>query len=320
MALERKNIPFEAYKLQDKTTLQLGYLAIIIATLLYGGNIVAGRVVAPQVPPLALSAIRGILGILVLLPLALRLKDKPRLRDMPYMALLGFLGIGAAYTAFAIALKYTPAVNVAIIFASFPAVNLVLLAVGWRIKPTPPQAAGIIIAFTGLILVSVQGSLEHLLTLHFQTIDLVMLANVTSVALYNILGQKMMERYSPVTTSAYSLLFGTIFLAPGGLWEINRYGWHLPWSSWLLVLYMGCAVAGLAVFLNNAAVSRIGCGPVAIFNNLIPIYAIFLAAVLLRESILWYHMAGFALVLTGVVLSLRYTTKNAACTQKGTGT
>ncbi|MDN5361396.1 MAG: hypothetical protein PWP70_443 [Moorella sp. (in: firmicutes)] len=284
---------------------RLGYAAIILAALLYGGNVIAGRVVAPLVPPLAMATARGLLGLPVLLFFALRAGTRPRPADLPYMALMGFLGISVAYGSFAWSMQNSPAVNASIIFATFPAVTLVLLALGWHVKPNRYQIAGIIIAFTGLALVTAQGSLERLLALRFQPVDLVLLTNVVAASLYNILGQRMVERYSPVVTSAYSLLFGTLFLLPAGFWEIAHQGWYLPPSGWLLLIYMGCIIAGLAILLNFEAIERIGCGPVAMFNNLNPISAIALAALLLGEKLSWYHWAGIILVLGGVCLSLR---------------
>ncbi|WP_338835413.1 DMT family transporter [Neomoorella thermoacetica] len=284
---------------------RLGYIAIILASLLYGGNVIAGRVIAPLVPPLALAAARGLLGLPVLLLFALKAGGKPRLADLPYMALMGFLGISIAYGTFAWSMQNSPAVNAAIIFATFPAVTLVLLAVGWHVKPSRYQVAGIIMAFIGLALVSTRGSLAQLLALRFQPVDLVLLANVTAASLYNILGQRMVERYSPIVTSTYSLFFGTLFLLPAGFWEVSRQGWYLPPSGWLLLIYMGCIIAGLAVLLTFEAVERIGCGPVAMFNNLNPLFAIALAALFLGEKLSWYHWAGIILVLGGVCISLR---------------
>ncbi|QGP90949.1 EamA-like transporter family protein [Neomoorella glycerini] len=283
---------------------RLGYAAVLLAALLYGGNVIAGRLVAPLVPPLALAAARGVLGLMVLLPFAWREPHKPRLQDLPYMAMVGFLGISVAYGTFAWSMQNSPALNAAIIFATFPAVTLVLLAIGWHVKPGRYQIAGIIIAFTGLTLVSTQGSLDRLLALRFQPVDLVLLVNVTACALSNILGQKMMQCYSPTITSTCALFFGTLFLLPGGLWEVVHQGWYLPWIGWLLLIYMGCIIAGLAVLLNFEAINRLGCGPVAMFNNLNPLFAIALAAWILKENLSWYHVAGIILVLGGVLISL----------------
>ncbi|MCG0278045.1 MAG: DMT family transporter [Thermanaeromonas sp.] len=286
---------------------RIGYAEAILACLLYGGNTIAGRLIAPQVPPVALSLIRGILGLLVLAPFLWKQKRVVKLErgDIWRLALLGLVGIGCAYTTFAWALQSTTAVNAAIIFATFPAVTLALLALFWGVRPTASQVIGVIIAFAGLLLVILQGSFARLLSLSFQPADGLMLLNVLAVSLNNIWGQGLMRKYPPLLVAGYSLLFGSIGLLPWGLWEIAVYGWNLSFTEWLLVLYMGIIIAGCAVLLNFEAVHRIGSGPVAIFNNLNPIFAIILAALLLKEPLLPYHVVGIFLVLLGVSLSLR---------------
>lgn len=292
---------------EERSFSRIGYMEAILVCLLYGGNTIVGRLIAPQVPPAALSMIRGILGLLVLAPFLWKQRRAVKLNkgDIWRLALLGLTGISCAYTTFAWALKTNTAVNAAIIFATFPAVTLALLALFWGVRPKASQMAGVVIAFVGLLLVILKGSLTRLLTLSFQPADGLMLLNVLAVALNNIWGQSLMRRYPPLLVAGYTLFFGTLGLLPWGLWDIIRYGWHLSFEEWLLVLYMGVIISGCGVLLNFEAVHRIGSGPVAIFNNLNPIFSIILAAILLKEPLFPYHGIGIFLVLTGVTLSLR---------------
>ncbi|MGB9661377.1 MAG: DMT family transporter [Moorellaceae bacterium] len=293
--------------LEERRFRQIGCAEIILACLLYGGNVIAGRIVAPQVPPFALSAVRAILGLAVLGPFLMRLGPelRPKGEDWGRLALQGFLAITLAYSTFAWGMRFSPAINASIIFATFPAVNLLLLVLFWRVKPAGIQLIGIIMAFAGLTIVAAHGSVERLLSVSFAPTDGILLLNVFAVALSNILSQKLMERYAPLVVSAYSLFFGFLGLLPWALWEIRVQGWHLSWQGWVFLFYMGCCVSGLAVVLNFAAIYRIGSGVVAIFNNLNPIFAIALAALFLGEPLHLYHVIGIILVLSGVGLSLR---------------
>lgn len=285
---------------------QMGYLAVSLGSLLYGGNVVVARILASQFPPLALASLRSILGLLVLIPFAWRLgrKARPRRSDIPYLAFLGLLGVSFAYGTFAWSMRSSMAVNAAIIFATFPAVTIAVLAVFWHVKPLPSQLLGMGIAFAGLVLVAVQGSWQRLLTLTFQPSDIILFANVIAFTFFNILGQRFMERYSPLVTGTYCLFFGSLWLLPFGIKEILTLGWTLSWEGWLLLLYMGMIVSGLGLLLNLEAVSRIGSSAVSMINNLTPVFAVGLAALLLREPLYLYHWAGFTLVLGGVGLSL----------------
>ena len=46
------------------------YSVLLISSILYAGNVIAGKIIANDVPPAGLSAIRGVLGLLIILPLA----------------------------------------------------------------------------------------------------------------------------------------------------------------------------------------------------------------------------------------------------------
>ena len=287
---------------------QLGsYLALVLMSMLYSGNLISARILVPQVPPIALSAYRGVLGLMVLLPLAwraLRVAPRPNKRDCFMLALLGFLGISVAYASFLWGMQYTSASNAAIIFASNPAVTNGLLVLIWGVKPTRLQILGILSAFVGLLVVISQGSIERLLSFHLSTSDLVLLINVFSVAFFTNLSQKVMIKFSPVVTTVYTLMFGTFFLLPCGVWETIQRGFNPTWQGWLIFFYMGFIVTGFALFLNFAAINGVGSGQAAIFGNLSPVFSMILAVFVLGEKLYVYHWLGFALVIGGILLSI----------------
>ncbi|MHB8125673.1 MAG: DMT family transporter [Desulfitobacteriaceae bacterium] len=294
-------------KVRTKELKIVAYIILITASLLYGGNVVAARYLTADFPPGALAAFRGLLGMLILLPLAwrsLRQSPKPSLQDLSRFALLGFLGITVAYLTFLWAMQYSTATNAAIIIATFPAITNALLAVGWGIKPSGLRVLGIGISFLGLIVVFAQGSFMRLLALNLSPSDLILLGNVLSVALFAILGQNVMVKFTPLVTSVYSLIFGTILLLPYGIWEILTKSWHLSLTNWLVLLYMGCIVTGIAILLNFEGIKRIGSGKAAIFSNLAPVFSILLAFLFLGEHVVLYHWVGFTFVLVGIVFSI----------------
>ena len=220
------------------------------------------------------------------------------------MAVVGFCGITVAYLTFLWGVQHSSGTNASIIFATGPAVTNGLLALGWRVKPTKRGVLGIVISFTGLFFVFMRGSFHNFMALHLSMGDLLLFANVISVALFAILGQRAMKRFSPMALTVYSLFFGTLFLTPYGLWQGLSSAWNISGSGWLLVLYMGTMVTGFAVLFNMQGINLIGSGQAAIFSNLLPVFGILLSVILLKETLAAYHWTGFALVLFGMVLSL----------------
>lgn len=284
-----------------------GYIVLLFSSLLYGGNVVAARFISGDIPPVALAMLRGLFGLIVLFPLArrsLRQNPTPSKQDLYRFALMGFLGITVAYGAFLWSIQYSSATNVSIIFATTPAITITLLALVWGVIPSKLRVFGISLSFSGLLVVIAQGSFSRLLSLNLNPSDLVMLINVFSVSFFTILGQGVMSKFSPLVTSVYSLFFGTIFLAPYGVWEMFHKSWHFTNTSMVVLLYMGCVVTGIAVLLNFEGIRRLGSGKAAIFGNLAPVFGILLAYIFLGERLSSYHWVGFTLVLVGIGLCL----------------
>ncbi|MHB8072547.1 DMT family transporter [Desulfosporosinus fructosivorans] len=284
-----------------------GYIVLLFSSLLYGGNVVVARLISGDIPPVALAVLRGLFGLIVLFPLArrsLRENPAPSRQDLYRFALMGFLGITVAYITFLWSIQYSSATNVSIIFATTPAITIILLALIWGVIPSKLRVFGIVLSFSGLLIVIAQGSFTRLLSLNLNPSDLVMLINVLSVSFFTILGQGVMAKFSPIVTSVYSLFFGTVFLAPYGVWEMFHKSWHFTSTSMFVLLYMGCVVTGIAVLLNFEGIRRLGSGKAAIFGNLAPVFSILLAYIFLGERLSSYHWVGFIFVLVGIGLCL----------------
>jgi drug/metabolite transporter (DMT)-like permease len=285
----------------------MAYLSLTTASILYGGNIIAARVIANVLPPVTLSAMRGLLGLCILVPFSWqRLKEagRPKRRDLWNFLLVGVLGVSLPYVSLVWGAKYTATTNVSIILAISPAVTITLLAVGWRVSPNLRQVLGIITSLAGLLLVFTKGSPQSLLSLNLNAGDLAIMINVISVALFSIVGQKVMKEHSPLVTAVYSLFFGTVILLPYACWEIRSVAWQLPWQSWLAVFYMGIMVTGFGFLFNLTGVHQVGPDKTAIIINLSPVVGIILGIILFKEVLYLYHWLGILMVLAGIFLSL----------------
>ncbi|MGC7872124.1 DMT family transporter [Desulfosporosinus sp. SYSU MS00001] len=113
-----------------------------------------------------------------------------------------------------------------------------------------------------------------------------------------------MKRFSPIVVTFFASFWGALFLTPVGLWNLSSVNWHISWSGWLLILYMGGIITGCANLLFLYGISLIGSGKAAIFSNMSLVFGILLSGVILGERSAWYDCIGFMLVLTGIVCSM----------------
>lgn len=290
------------------------YFAVLLSALIYGGNVIAGRLIAGSIPPITLSAIRAFLGLIVILPLAwpaLKSAPKPTLKELLLLIVISLLGVSIPYVALILGLAETTATNASVIFATLPAITNLMLFLIAKSKPTKFQIMGIFTSFLGLVIVFTQGNIFNLLSFKLGRGEMFLLLNVLCISLFNVVGQSFMKKFSSLVTSVYSLVFAVLTLTSLVFWEINSFTWHLSWSQWLLVLYMGCFAAGIAFFLNLYGIQQIGGGQASILNNLQYVFSISLGVIILKESLFLYHWLGFSLVISGVVLSLIKTSSSS---------
>ena len=280
---------------------------LLLSALIYGGNVIAGRLIAGDVPPFTLSAIRVVLALVILIPLAWsRMKSAPKPSKIEYLKLiiLSVFGITIPYVTLLLGLQRTTGTNASVIFATLPAVTNTLLFLLYKSKPSKLQTLGMITSFSGLLIVFTQGSLLQLLTFRLGIGESYLFLNVLSIGLFNLLGQNIMRKFSSLVTSVYALSFAAMMLIPIGVWQLGTTKWNVSLSEWLIILYMGFLAAGVAFFLNLYGINKIGSGKASIFNNLQHVFSITLSVIILKEALALYHWIGFVLVISGVVLSL----------------
>lgn len=291
----------------NQTTRFKAYFFVLLSSLIYGGNVISGRLIAGLVPPFTLSAIRVVLGLIILLPLAwpqMKKAPKPNKMEWFQLVIISILGIVVPYVALLLGLQQTTGTNASVVFATLPAVTNTLIFLLYKLKPSKFQTLGMITSFMGLMIVFTQGSLLHLLTFKLGVGELYLFINVLSIGLFNLLGQNIMHKFSSLVTSIYALIFAAIMLIPMGAWQLKSSGWNVSMSEWLIILYMGFLAAGVAFFLNLYGINKIGSGKASIFSNMQHVFSITLSVIILKESLAAYHWIGFILVISGVLLSL----------------
>lgn len=282
------------------------YFLLTLGVIFWGGNFVAAKFAVPHVPPFTIAAARFILTSLCLL-LLVRLSRAPkqsfRLSDLPLFVVLGASGYALSTGLFYSGMRFAAATEAAVILASMPAITMVLAAIILREPLTRPKLGGLVLTFAGATLVATAGeglsiSADHLLA------DVTLVTGGASFGLYSVLGKFAMRRYSPLVSTAYAGTAGTVLLIPISVVEG---GWGplmvAPAEAWTAIFYMAIfssVISGVAWYYG---IQRIGASRTALFNNGVPVAAMFIAAIVLHEAITLDRVLGVALVISGILLA-----------------
>jgi drug/metabolite transporter (DMT)-like permease len=283
-------------------------LLLVLANVVYGTSYATTRVVLADVPPATLALARLVVAGLVLLPLA-RWRGYPPMdvddrRRVAWMGILGFAG------AFALAnwgIARSTATNAALLIAAEP-LTLVLLGpllLGERLSRR--EAAGVAFGLGGALVVVLNGipGVTTALVPHWRGDVLLLLAGV-AYASYSLLGRIVLRRHPALPVTARSLVWGIPALVPlvAAEWLDGRWPAVTPVAV-LGTLYLGGVITAVGYLVWNHALERVSASRAAIFLNLQPIVGVALGALLLGEPVTIFTLAGGALVLAGISITLR---------------
>ncbi|MFV8823693.1 DMT family transporter [Thauera sp. WH-2] len=285
------------------------YLLLTLASLFWAGNMVMGRGLRADLPPVGLAFWRWVVAFLCVLPLALpHLRAQwPLLRAAwKQVVFLGVFGVGLYNTLAYAAVQHTTATSASLLNSFIPVATIALAFVFLGKRLSRAEALGVTVSLAGVLLLIARGRVDTLLGLELNAGDMWMLVAVLSWSIYTVGLQWRPQAVHPMLQLAAFILVGLIMLAPVYVWEIAAGATiHVHTGSVLGILYAGVMAAFLGFLCFNMGVAAVGPSVGSLFIHLMPVFAGILSTLLLGERPAWYHYAGMALVLGGIVLTMR---------------
>jgi O-acetylserine/cysteine efflux transporter len=284
------------------TTTALGaVLAMALVNVIWGVAFPITKPALADIPPFTFAALRFLIALAVLLPLAGRrwielLRGPERWR----MLALGMCGFCLVQLAQMLALQLSPASDIALIATTTP---LWITLLAWPMLGERPGVRGWLgfaLAISGLVLVvwPQGGGAENSGRLLG---DLIYVVGSLAWALYNVLGKAVMARHDPLGPTAAAALVGTIGLVPFALWEwASGRPAHITVAGAGALLYTGLLVTVVGFLVLFWAYRRVSAAQVAITMYLQPLAGVLAAWWWLGEPLGAWFLIGAALVLAGV--------------------
>ena len=282
------------------------YILLVLTTLMWGGNSIAGKMAVGHVSPMILVFFRWLFAFLILLPIGWKplQRDWPIVRrHLPKLAALGACGFTLFNVIFYTALNYTTAINVSIEQAGMPVLIILVNFFLFRMRVSWAQALGVLLTIGGVILTASHGDPVQLLKLQLNFGDAIMLI---AVLLYS--GYSVGLRFKPVIHwQSLMLVFATsslIVSIPFAAWETTSGNAIFPDpEGWILICYTALFASVVSQVLFIRGNEMIGANRAGIFINLVPIFGSLFSVLVLGESFHFYQGVALALVLSGIWLA-----------------
>jgi drug/metabolite transporter (DMT)-like permease len=294
-----------------KVTLKAAVL-LTIPPMLWAGNAIIGRVVAPLVSPMTLNLVRWAIAFVLLLPLAapVLLASSPVWPSWRRFALLALLAMGGYNALLYLSLNTSTPINVTLVGSITPVWMLLIGRIFFGTPISTKQWLGAALSIAGVMLVLSRGQLDLLLQVRLVVGDLYMLLASAAWAYYSwMLAHPTTEPPSIrqdwsaflLAQIAFGLVWSSLFA--GSEWALGLGRFALSWPMVGALLFIAIGPALVAYRAWGAGVAQAGPSVAGFFINLTPLFTAVLSSAFLGEAPHAYHAVAFLLIVGGIAVS-----------------
>ncbi|UCV29838.1 DMT family transporter [Ferribacterium limneticum] len=285
------------------------YLLLTLTVLSWSGNMVIGRGVRGDIPPLTFAFWRWVIAFALILPLALpHLKAQWPLLKKGWKPLLvlGLLGVGGYNTFAYIALQDTTATNAALLNSFIP---IATIAISWAFLGKHLrriEGIGVVVSLCGAMTIISRGDPAVLAHLNLNIGDVWMLVAVLDWAIYTVALAWRPAGVHPMLMLGATTVIGLCALAPAYAWEMAQGRFmNVNFGSLSALAYVGIFPSFLGYIFYNKGVAEVGPNKASLFIHLMPVFGTLLSFMFLGEIPFWYHYLGIGLIFTGIWLTTK---------------
>jgi drug/metabolite transporter (DMT)-like permease len=277
-------------------------LAILVVVVVWGANFAFIKAAVLEIPPLAFAALRFTVASILLAALVVHREGSVRWPPGTgwRVVALGLIGNTAYQAFFMMGIARTTAGNSALMVAPTPALIAIIAALTGVERLTRPVVLGIALTFVGVAMVVGQSaSGPSAATLSG---DLLVLAGGVCWAVYTVGVRAAALPISSLRLTALAMLTGTPVLVLLGSREAATFDWSgvsaLAWGGTAYATFLGLCTAYV---MFNFAVKVLGGPRTGVFLSLIPVVALFVAALLVAERPTVLQLTGTVFIIAGLL-------------------
>ena len=285
-----------------------GLIVSLLAGSLWGTVPLVTKFALQEVSPFEISFYRAFFAYLFLSSFFLVTGKSrfliPKKESLPYIAILGFFGVGIFWTLINVGMVYTKAIHSAFLIAVYPAIVPLLAPFFLGEKTSAREYLGAIFAIGGTYLLISKGYWIPPLTVETIWGDLLSFLASLSFTAYLLLqrkwGSKFGYEYSTVNMMGFGIVFHLIIVfvvsSPLRLW-------HASPSAVGAVLWLGIGCSALPFLLVNKSLKSTRAAPTAISLIMSPLVGFFSCLLILGETLTFSGILGGILIVGGILIA-----------------
>lgn len=267
----------------------------------------ATKIVTSEFPVFVASGLRILVGALILAPMLKLHQANPKpamIRSrVPTLVGLAAVGLFLASILLLYGMRQVTGVVGSTIMSTNPAVAAVASMIILHEKITRQKWIGIGLAVLGVLALSLGGGSSGEDGGNQLVGTVLVLGAVGCSAGNTILGKVALARVTPIVASALATILTAMLFAPLAYWRWDAFDPRdVSLRAWIALVWWGGGTLALGSILWYTGLARVQGSTAAGFMGVSPMTALILSYVLLDERFQIVHLAGFAIVFTGVML------------------
>jgi drug/metabolite transporter (DMT)-like permease len=270
----------------------------------WAANFIVVKAANEQIPPVTFAFLRFGLAAVTLIAV-LRWREGglglPR-RDVIPIVGLGALGFGIYQILWSIALRDIPAGDSALLIATTPIITALLAVVSRADVLTRTKLLGSLVSFAGVAVIVSAG---HGIELGSALIgDALTLIAALCWSIYTAFGAPILRRHSPLRTTAWAMVGGSLVLLVPGLFQALPVDWgSVSADAWAGLLFSAFLPAGIANVVVFSAIRLLGPTRITAYQFLVPFMAVLMGAAFLAEPVRLDQLLGGLIIILGVAIA-----------------
>ena len=270
----------------------------------WAANFIVVKAANEQIPPITFAFLRFGLAAVTLLAL-LRWREGtlglPCRDALPILG-LGALGFGVYQILWATALQDIPAGDSALLIATTPVITALLAVVSRADVLTRTKLLGSLISFTGVAIIVSAG---YGITLGGALVgDALTLLAALCWSVYTAFGAPILRRHSPLRTTAWAMVGGSLVLLVPGTFQAVGLDWGaVRGDAWAGLVFSAFIPAGIANVVVFSAIRLLGPTRITAYQFLVPFMAVLMGAAFLAEPIRLDQLLGGVVIVIGVAIA-----------------
>ncbi len=275
----------------------------LLAVILWGNSFIATKLALRELNPQTIILLRLLLGIVLLAVFAIYTKKDFTLNLKNHgaifiLALIAVFHLWIQVTG----LEYTSAASTGWIVGVTPVFMAILSIIFFKEKLSKTKIIGIIVAFSGLILLVSRSNMSNIKFIE-QKGDLLVLASAFTWSVYSLVNKKISLKYPPMMTILFLFIMMAVIISP---FTVTRQSInaviHLSLIGWGSILFLGIFCSGIAYVLWAKSLKELDATKVGSFLYLEPFVTVLSAWLILSETITLTIILSGLIITVGVIL------------------